>query len=79
MAETCDLSDLMVEEELSRDVESLKAILASDAGSNADDHTRGDQNYNLIGLETHKCSTRDTFFFPHVFKKIIFPFTPLGI
>lgn len=47
MAETCeDLSDLTVEEELSRDVESLKAILESDGGLNAEDHTRGVKNFN---------------------------------
>ena len=48
MAETCDdLSEYLVEEELSRDVESLKAILASDADS--EDHTRGGKNCNSIG------------------------------
>lgn len=48
MAETCDdLSEDLVEEELSRDVESLKAILASDTGS--EDHTNVGKNYNSIG------------------------------
>lgn len=51
MAEACDdLSDLMAGEELSREVECLKAILASDAGlSGEEDHTDTGKNCNSIG------------------------------
>ena len=69
MAETCeDLSDLMVEEELSRDVESLKAILESDGGLNAEDHTRGVKNFNSGWKPT---SVRPK---PLLYSLLLFPF-----